>query len=457
MVIAKSTIRLITVWLLICLIVEKASTQDKIEILFTQPILAQYQDQWSLNTATGGDIVRERIVQLINDASYTLDICVYNNNSLEITAAIINAKLRGVRVRYITDVSTSNSALGSNIPFTVLRLSPSKGIMHNKFILKDALVPNKAEMMTGSMNLTNSGIDEDANNVFLFKNYVITSIYLKEFEEMWDSSTDVPGPDPKSGSAKRDNTMHHVNIVGKDFEIYFAPSDSTQAHIQQSLATTDHSLRFAMYTFTNDEITNQLISVGQIHNDFLGIVDNIGTSRRSLSLLNAAGLNVIEHYPDPLLHHKYAIIDAGVDTSDPIVITGSFNWTFSAENYNDENTIIIHDAEIAKLFQAEFYSRFCELVPGDCSALKNRNLSSDDPIASVVIQQPTDLNEIFKKYGLNMDYYFIYNAEGRPIIFQTSEAGKLDSEYQLNNLPGGIFYLILGNKKSKKIIKLIKI
>lgn len=188
MVIAKSTIRLITVWLLICLIVEKASTQDKIEILFTQPILAQYQDQWSLNTATGGDIVRERIVQLINDASYTLDICVYNNNSLEITAAIINAKLRGVRVRYITDVSTSNSALGSNIPFTVLRLSPSKGIMHNKFILKDALVPNKAEMMTGSMNLTNSGIDEDANNVFLFKNYVITSIYLKEFEEMWDSS-----------------------------------------------------------------------------------------------------------------------------------------------------------------------------------------------------------------------------------------------------------------------------
>ena len=39
---------------------------------------------------------------------------------------------------------------------------------------------------------------------------------------------------------------------------------------------------------------------------------------------------------------------------DPVVITGSHNWSSTAENVNDENTVIVHDARIANLYHQEF-------------------------------------------------------------------------------------------------------
>jgi phospholipase D len=39
---------------------------------------------------------------------------------------------------------------------------------------------------------------------------------------------------------------------------------------------------------------------------------------------------------------------------DSIVITGSFNFTKSADRYNDDNVLIIHSLEVAKLYNAEF-------------------------------------------------------------------------------------------------------
>ena len=36
------------------------------------------------------------------------------------------------------------------------------------------------------------------------------------------------------------------------------------------------------------------------------------------------------------------------------MITGSHNWSSSAENVNDENTVIVHDARVANLYHQEF-------------------------------------------------------------------------------------------------------
>jgi phosphatidylserine/phosphatidylglycerophosphate/cardiolipin synthase-like enzyme len=48
------------------------------------------------------------------------------------------------------------------------------------------------------------------------------------------------------------------------------------------------------------------------------------------------------------MHHKVIIID------DETVVLGSYNFTSSAEAYNDENVLIIHDTEVAGLFVEEF-------------------------------------------------------------------------------------------------------
>jgi hypothetical protein len=49
-----------------------------------------------------------------------------------------------------------------------------------------------------------------------------------------------------------------------------------------------------------------------------------------------------------LVHHKFCIID------DEVVITGSYNWTYYAENRNWENIVILTDTRIVKGYVNEF-------------------------------------------------------------------------------------------------------
>ena len=59
---------------------------------------------------------------------------------------------------------------------------------------------------------------------------------------------------------------------------------------------------------------------------------------------------------DKLLHHKYLILDVNSE-SDPMVVTGSMNWSANGDDTNDENSLIIHDAAIANQFYQEFAAR----------------------------------------------------------------------------------------------------
>jgi len=49
-----------------------------------------------------------------------------------------------------------------------------------------------------------------------------------------------------------------------------------------------------------------------------------------------------------IMHHKFAIID------NHLLLTGSYNWTFSANNRNDENLMVIDDPELIEIFQNQF-------------------------------------------------------------------------------------------------------
>lgn len=51
---------------------------------------------------------------------------------------------------------------------------------------------------------------------------------------------------------------------------------------------------------------------------------------------------------DALMHDKIVVIDSTV------VITGSFNWTQSANNSNNENFLVISDASLAQSYESQF-------------------------------------------------------------------------------------------------------
>jgi phosphatidylserine/phosphatidylglycerophosphate/cardiolipin synthase-like enzyme len=91
-----------------------------------------------------------------------------------------------------------------------------------------------------------------------------------------------------------------------------------------------------------------------------GIMENINDLGSEYNILNNAGIQCVAHSLSGDFHHKYGVFD--VNDTDPQVVTGSHNWSFSAEAFNDENTLVIHDFRIASLYRSEFEKRWQELT-----------------------------------------------------------------------------------------------
>lgn len=321
------------------------------------------------SVATGAEAVAlfqatdDTVIAQIDRAMATLDIAMYNINSNPIVQAINDALDRGVTVRYIAEGQNANTALANldpSIPVLYRQNATSSG-MHNKFLIIDRDDVDNATVLTGSTNFTSNNLFSDPNNIVIVKDQALARAYTLEFNEMWGGS----GPmhnwvTSRFGEFKTNNTPEKFIIGGRPVELYFSPTDNTTQAIVRAVESADYDLDFALMLITNNLLAEAI--AGQV-NFFLqprGVVENIDETGSDFQFLLDAGVSVVQHGPDPMLHHKYAIVDHSQPLADPLVVTGSHNWSSSAESTNDENTLIIHDAEIANLFFQEFMARYGE-------------------------------------------------------------------------------------------------
>ena len=316
------------------------------------------------NAQFSGVYTNDSIKSYIDKAMNSLDIAVYNHSDAMITSAINDAYERGVRVRYITCESTATMALGSlnnNIP--VLERPEGMGIMHNKFIIIDADIVDSSWVLSGSTNWTSEQIFNDPNHIIMVQDQSVARAYELEFNEMWGSDGNDPDANnSKFGNDKSNNTPHHFIVNGSEFEVYFSPSDNTTLNISNALKSADEEINFALLVFTNNQLGNTIVEKQNEGVNVSGIIEQINTQGSEYEYLLDEGVNVMSHqgFGDSF-HHKYCIIDHANTDSDPLVITGSHNWSGVAETNNDENTMIIHDANIVNQFYQEFYARVNEL------------------------------------------------------------------------------------------------
>ncbi len=314
------------------------------------------------NAAHGNVDFKQKLMERINQSSYSIDMALYSFFGMpEVADAIIAAKNRGVKVRVVYENRTTQNSMQAliNAGIPVLkRTSGLDGIMHNKFFVFDGrdAVNTNDWLWTGSWNVTSTELTWK-NNVVEINDPAIASAYQIEFEEMWGSSDDLPNPaNAKFGSQKSDNTPHTFNIRGKDVRLYFSPSDGTTAKIVSEINTANDDIYFAMYAFTRYDIANAMNNSGVT--DIRGIIDQVNTSGSQYSYLDTFA----EMFPanGSTQHHKYGIVDASLWQSDPTTVTGSQNWSNAGEQDNDENTLIIKDGFIANQFMQEFKKRYNE-------------------------------------------------------------------------------------------------
>ncbi|MBI4547713.1 MAG: lamin tail domain-containing protein [Ignavibacteriae bacterium] len=404
-----------------------------------------------------------RLVERINNARRSIDACLYSLSSTpgnEVANALVSAKNRGVRVRVICENENSSSAAFSTITSNGIPLitdlfdtfNGGVGLQHNKFVVIDAYggAPESVWVWTGSWNPTGQGTFDDRQNAIEIQDVALAKAYTAEFEEMWGSSTSTPNSSTtRFGAHKTNNTPHRFNVNGVPIESYFSPSDRTTSQIGKTLSRAQLSVGMAMLIFTRRDLADSLIAVKNRGKKVRVVMDtNTGTGNQ-YSYLQSSGIDAhLKGFSDGLLHHKYAIVDATQSGGTQWVITGSHNWTTSAENANDENILIIQDNRIANLYLQEFAARYVEAGGSDPIVLGVREIGVGVPNEYSLSQNyPNPFNPStnvrFEVAGVGFVSLKVYDVLGREVatlVHEELKPGTYEVTWDASQFASGVYF-----------------
>lgn len=346
--------------------ITQSNSTGAMHVYFNSPVDQTLADE---TTAINlGQYMADTLAAYINRAEETIDMALYNFDNDVVKNALNAAYDRGVKIRFITCGSTNHFSVNSfnaGIPVLERPEVSEGGIMHNKFAAIDAESsdPEMSWVWSGSTNLTYAQLNSDANNMIFIQDQSLAKAYRIEFEEMWGSTEDIANAsNAKFGEDKTDNTPHEFVIGGSWVESYFSPSDNTNQQLINAMETADNDLEVETMLITRSDLASAILEAYDrgVNVNVITNAESDNTSYVNDALYNGLpqGKYVYDDQQSGILHHKLAIIDALKSDSDPILITGSHNWSNSANEINDENTLIIHNADIANQYIQQFAYRF---------------------------------------------------------------------------------------------------
>lgn len=428
-----------------------SNSTGNMEVYFNRSVdnsVASSPNNMAINSGTGLD---DTLISLINSAQSTLEIAIYNwnNNGISnITQAVNNAKNRGVNVRIVADASTANlglQTLDPSIPKMMSSTGSAFGIMHNKFVVIDANSsdPNVPKVLTGSTNWTQGQINTDPNSMIIIQDQALARAYRLEFNEMFGSSGNLPSlVNKKFGPEKTVNTPEKFLINGKLVRLYFSPSDQTESKIIESINSAQSDIEVATMLITRSTLASPIANKAST-GIFVGVIVNDTSDAASkfpytiLAGTLTPGQRLFVHNQPNIMHHKYMIVDQNNPGSDPQMVVGSHNWSSSANTRNDENTLIIHSAEITNIYFQEWVMRYRE--NGGLAIVTN---VAEGPKAKVIQLFPNPNNGTFYLQKLGEPFseanLTLIDFQGR-VVYQQSYKNQDQILVQPQNLAAGLY------------------
>lgn len=412
-----------------------SESSGDIHVYFNGPVdHSVATDELALSLGTD---MNDTVAAWITSAQHTLDVAAYNFNDQTLQDAFNTAAANGVQIRWIYEGQNANIGLSSldDAIVTHPRTDGEGSGMHNKFIVGDADHADKAFVLTGSTNLTTGQLVSDLNNVIVLEDQSLARAYELEFEEMWGAEGMEPNAaNAKFGPDKTWNTPVDFVVGGSPVELYFSPSDGTTAAIQAQIEGANSDFEFALLTMTRDDLGDAIVELNQsFFVSPIGVIEQVNVTGSEFDNMIGNGVQVYAHEPSGDCHHKYAIVDHGDVDSDPTVITGSHNWSSSAENVNDENTLFVHDARVANLYHQEFRA-IVNAVTGNVDGLSDLG----DPTWSLM---PNPAREQAWLQGVQAtEVVRVLDAGGRVVdVEQVRQGGAVQLE--LGRLTAGMYHV----------------
>ena len=308
---------------------------DWYQIYFTDPTCPPESQR------VGG--VDHIIAQDLLQAQSSVDVAAYDLDALPIVDALIALEQRGVLVRVVTD--TDNEDLSS-----IRRLRRNgisvvtddrSALMHDKFIVID-----RRYVWTGSLNYTSNGAYCNNNNAVRFDVPPLADNYVAEMDEMYD--------DGSFGPRSPARTPHeNIRVGDVRIENYFAPEEEIAPIVARLVDSAQEEVLFMAFSFTEESIGQAMLERARGGVRVRGVFETVGseTSFSNYPVFGEAGLRNLQVRQDGnrrLMHHKVIIVDQET------VVFGSYNFTNSANDDNDENLVFVYDPRFTGFFLEEF-------------------------------------------------------------------------------------------------------
>ena len=133
-------------------------------------------------------------------------------------------------------------------------------------------------------------------------------------------------------------------------EAYFSPGQDCRRKLIRLLDGAAEKVDICVFTITDDRIAEAILKAHRHKVAVRVIADNDKANDRGSDVdrLEREGIAVRLDRSEYHMHHKFALFDGSA------VVTGSYNWTRSAADNNEENVIVAHDPGLVRAFSAVF-------------------------------------------------------------------------------------------------------
>jgi phosphatidylserine/phosphatidylglycerophosphate/cardiolipin synthase-like enzyme len=200
-------------------------------------------------------------------------------------------------------------------------------------------------------------------------------------------------------------------LAATTIEVLFSPQDRPAVRLLEEIGKAQKHIYAAIYYFSDKSVALEIYKAHQrgVKVEIICDWECSQSSYSKIPLIVQTGIPVYARHKTPntsgrgwrkgIMHNKFAIID---DT----LWTGSFNWTISANFFNDENVTIIHDTPTREKFFAcfqilkELSTKMEPTKTGSPAGLdlKEKTKESEENLQRVLTQTLNHIKKILRQW-----------------------------------------------------------
>ncbi len=141
-----------------------------------------------------------------------------------------------------------------------------------------------------------------------------------------------------------------VDVPDAQTSIYFSPGDACMQRLRSLCAGARQTMDICVFTISDDRLSDVILDAHKrgVQVRIISDNDKVYDDGNDIRRLHEAGIVVHVDHSQYHMHHKFALFDGKQ------LANGSFNWTRTATEYNDENLVVTNDRNLVRSFVQQF-------------------------------------------------------------------------------------------------------